>query len=354
MSRRVLVTGATGHLGNNLVRRLYAQGDEVRAGVRDLGRRAILDGVGCEVVHADLLDPASLQRALAGVEILYQVGAVFKHWAPNPERDIYQANLEGTRNIMGAAARAGVARVVYVSSLAAADHSRTPITGSGWNMNQGNLYYRSKVDAERFAWSLSRQHGLPMVAILPGAMIGPNCFNLTPTMKLLEMVFRGRLPADAGFKFNFVDVEDIAVASLLAAAHGRPGERYVLANKHSADIAEIVRIAQQECPEQDIKMPAKPPRAILYVAALLIEAIAKLKGSEPSLRRRYLQDFTAEEICDCSKARSHLGFAPRPASEALTRAFRWLATHGVPAAGADMRSADRRAIGRQSGPAARS
>jgi dihydroflavonol-4-reductase len=167
MGHRVLVTGATGHLGNNLVRRLYAQGDEVRAGMRDLGRRAILDGVGCEVVHADLLQPASLQRALDGVEVLYQVGAVFKHWAPNPERDIYQANLEATRNIMGAAARAGVRRVVYVSSLAAVDHSRMPITDSGWNTNRGNVYYRSKVDAEKFAWSLSRQHGVPMVAIIP-------------------------------------------------------------------------------------------------------------------------------------------------------------------------------------------
>jgi dihydroflavonol-4-reductase len=180
-----------------------------------------------------------------------------------------------------------------------------------------------------------------MVAILPRAMVGANCYNLTPTMKLLDMVFRGRLPADAGFKFNFVDVDDIAVASLRAAVHGRPGERYVLANKNSADIAEIVRIAREECPEQNIKMPAKPSRAILHVAALLIEAIAKLTGSEPSLRRRYLQDFTAEVICYCSKAHSHLGFTPRPASEALTRAFRWLATHGVAAAGAGMRSAPR-------------
>jgi hypothetical protein len=69
-----------------------------------------------------------------------------------------------------------------------------------------------------------------MVAILPGAMIGPNCFNLTPTMKLLEMIFRGRLPADAGFKFNFIDVIDVAAASVVAAVHGRPGERYLLAN----------------------------------------------------------------------------------------------------------------------------
>jgi dihydroflavonol-4-reductase len=347
MGHRVLVTGATGHLGNNLVRRLYAQGDEVRAGMRDMGRRAILDGVGCEVVHADLLQPASLQRALDGVQVLYQVGAVFKHWAPNSHRDIYQANLEGSRNIMGAAARAGVGRVVYVSSQVAADHSRVPTTGSGWNLNHRNVYYRSKVDAERFAWSLSRQHGLPMVAILPGAMIGPNCFNLTPTMKLLERVFDGRLLADVRFKFNFVDVEDVAAACVVAAVRGRPGERYLLANEHASDIAEIVRIAQQECPERDIKMPADLPRPILYLAALLIEAIAKLKGSEPSLQCRYLKDFIAEENIDCSKARSHLGFSPRSASEALTRAFWWLATHDQAATVAERRTADSGAIGRQ-------
>lgn len=328
-TKKVLVTGATGHLGNNLVRALCAQGHEVRAGVRDLGKRAILQDVGCKVVQLDLLEPASLLRALDGADVVYQVGAAFKHWARNPQRDIYQANLEGTRNVVEAAVRAGVGRMVYVSSLAAADRSRRPITESGWNADRGNIYFRSKVDSERLAWDLSRQHGLPIVAVLPSAIVGPNCFGSTPTMKLLQMVFSGRLPADAGFRFNFVDVEDVATACTLAAAYGRPGERYLLANEQAADIAEIVRIAQQECPQQNIKMPAEPPRALLYLAALLIEAVARMTRSEPSLRLRYLKDFTSEELCDCSKARSQLGFAPRPPAEALARAFHWLTTHGV-------------------------
>ncbi len=164
-----------------------------------------------------------------------------------------------------------------------------------------------------------------MVTVLPGAMVGPNCFRLTPTMAFLEMVLNGRLPADAGFKFNFIDVEDVAEACLLAAEHGRPGERYLLANERPSDISEIVRVAQAEYPQRNIRIPAQPPRAFLYLAALMIEAGAALRGREPSLQRRYLSDFTLEEVCDCAKARAQFGFAPRPPAEALARAFRWLA-----------------------------
>lgn len=326
-NKTVLVTGAAGHLGNNLVRALSGRGDRVRAGVREPRGSTALDAVDCEIVPLDLLQPASLRPALEGVDVLYQVGAVFRHWARDPERDIYRANLQGTRNVVEAALRAGVGRIVYVSSLGAADHASTPITESGWNADRGNVYYRSKVDSERLALDLCRREGLPLVTLLPGAMVGPNCFRLTPTMALLEMVLSGRLPADAGFKFNFVDVEDVAEACMLAAKHGRPGERYLLANERPSDIPEIVRVAQWEYPQQNIRMPARPPRALLYLAALAMEAGAALRGREPSLRRRYLSDFTQAEVCDCAKAHAQLGFAPRPPAEALARAFRWLAGH---------------------------
>ncbi|HEX9688877.1 MAG TPA: NAD(P)H-binding protein [Thermoanaerobaculia bacterium] len=162
MQSTSLVTGANGHLGNNLVRVLVGKGERVIAGVRNPAHADALRKLGSEVARVDLLDKASLLDAMRGVDVLYQVGAVFKHWAKDPERDIYHANLAGTRHALEAAAEAGVERVVYVSSLAALDHTRMPITETGWNANRSNVYYRSKTDSEWWprASSLrrSRQH----------------------------------------------------------------------------------------------------------------------------------------------------------------------------------------------------
>jgi dihydroflavonol-4-reductase len=111
-----LVTGANGHLGNNLVRALLDSGEQVRASVRDTTNTAPFEGLDCEIVQADLMDKDSLLHALEGVDTLYQVAAVFKHWARDPQRDIIEPNLQGTRNVLEAAAEKKVRRVVYVSS----------------------------------------------------------------------------------------------------------------------------------------------------------------------------------------------------------------------------------------------
>lgn len=204
MPTKSLVTGANGHLGNTLVRLLVSRGEHVIAGIRNAQHRNILDSLGGTTVRADLLDRSSLAAALQGVEVLYQVGAVFKHWAPNPERDIYAANMNATRNVLEAAAHAGVRRVVYVSSLAALDRARVPINESSWNPDRSNIYFRSKTDAEKLAWDLAEKHRLNMVSVLPGAMIGRNCLTPTPTMALLTSVIEDKLPVNPGFFFNFM------------------------------------------------------------------------------------------------------------------------------------------------------
>ncbi|MHB1280766.1 MAG: NAD-dependent epimerase/dehydratase family protein [Acidithiobacillus sp.] len=140
MQNTVLVTGANGHLGNNLVRVLLGKGEKIVAGIRNPANRAALADLECDITQIDLLDRSSLVKAMTGVSVLYQVGAVFKHWAKDPEREIYQANLQGTRNALEAAAEAGVRRIVYVSSLGALDRSRTPITETTWNPVTSNVY----------------------------------------------------------------------------------------------------------------------------------------------------------------------------------------------------------------------
>ena len=325
MKNTVLVTGANGHLGNNLVRALVGKGEKVVAGIRNPANRKALAGVECDITPIDLLDRSSLAKGMVGVNVLYQVGAVFKHWAKNPEREIYQANLQGTRNALEAAAEAGVQRIVYVSSLGVLDRSRITITETTWNPVRSNIYFRSKTDSEKLAWELAEKLGLELVSVLPGAMIGENCFGMTPTMALFRTILDGKLPVNPGFFFNFVDVADIAEGCWLAATRGRPGERYLLANENCTGIEEIIRIAQHEFPDRGIKIPPTPPRALLRLLVSLMEGVSKIRGVEPELQRNYLTEFSIRESCDISKARRELGFNPKPPREVIVNTLRYVA-----------------------------
>src|SRR5215467_14144582 len=137
-----LATGANGHLGNNLVRLLINKGIPVRASVRNIRNKEAFSGLNCEVVQADITDKQSLIRALEGVETFYAVGAVFKLWARDPKKEIYDVNLAGTKNIVEAAKEAGVKRIVYISSIAALNYQKLPTNESyGYNPERRNWYY---------------------------------------------------------------------------------------------------------------------------------------------------------------------------------------------------------------------
>jgi dihydroflavonol-4-reductase len=329
MSQRVVVTGANGHLGNTLVRTLIAGGDDVVAAVRAESACPALAGLPCRIAAVELSDERTMVPVFGGAQTVYLAGAVFKHWAREPAREIYQANLDAARRALEAAARCHVRRVVFVSSIAAADHSRLPIAGEGWNADTSNLYYRSKADSERLAWALAARYGVNMVSVLPGAMVGPRCFRDTPTMALLRLVLDGKFFFDPGFHFNFVDVREVASACVRAAEFGRAGERYLLANEMCTSTRELAEIARLCFPERRIPQPRALPRRVLELAASSAELWAKLTGTTPTLQRSFLSVFTSPERCDIGKARRELGFAPSAPALALERAFSELAAQSA-------------------------
>jgi len=143
MTNICLVTGANGHLGNNLVRALLDKGEKVQASVRNVNYLEPFEGLDCEVVYADLLDRESISKATKGVDTLYQVAAVYKILAKNPEEEILRVNLEGTKNVLEIAAEQSVSKVVYVTSTAALDHSSVPMAETSWNSDFSNPYYQS-------------------------------------------------------------------------------------------------------------------------------------------------------------------------------------------------------------------
>ena len=320
MNTLSLVTGANGHLGNTLVRALLDRGQQVRAGVRDPDRCAALNGLDCQVVCAELLDPDSLRKALQGVDVLYQVAAVFKHWAKNPHAEIVDVNVQGTRNVLRAAAEAGVRRVVYVSSVAAVGHNGQRLDENSWNSDQTNPYYRSKILSERVAWETAQAHDLPMVAVLPSAIIGPHATRLTDTMGFLAAVLTRKLVLDPNFYFNFVDVRDVADGLIRAAEKGRPGQRYILANQRASSLVEVIEALNTLRP--GYRLPRRAPKALLLLIAWLQEQRARYTGQPAELLLSQVQMFYGVLQVYCiDKAINELGYQPRSPQNALKQAF---------------------------------
>lgn len=325
IKKTALVTGANGHLGFNLVKTLLNKNYKVIAGVRSLERSEHLKELNCEIRTIDLLNEKSLINNLKDADVLFQVAANFNHWAKNPEKEIYNANLLGTKNVLTAASINNFKKVVYVSSLGAANRLEVPITEKGWNSSQKNIYFKSKVDSEKLAWELAKKLSIDMVSVLPGAMIGGDCYNLTPTMKLLSTILNNKLSGDPQFYFNFVDVEDVALACIIASEKGRSGERYLLANEECTSVVQIVKIAQSNFPERKIKTPPVPPEIIFKSVVYISELLSNIRGVEPELQSNFISEFRIKETCNIEKARSELGFNPKSPQISIEKALKSLA-----------------------------
>ena len=325
MTKLNLVTGANGHLGNNLVRALLERGETVRASVRNPKDTLPFEGLDCEIVQADLMDKDSLTRALEGVDTLYQVAAVFKHWALDPQKEIIEPNLQGTRNILEAAAEQGVRRVVYVSSEVTLDDRILPMTESTWRTEfHNNPYVQSKTESEQLAWQLAEELDLDMVSVLPGAIIGPHCFRLTPTMRYLQQALNGEVFVDVNFPLTFVDAHDLAAGMIAAAEKGRRGERYLLVTEEPVRTRELIDLVRERNP--DVKMPPRVPKFLLQGMSSAMEFASKITGKQPLLLRSQVELFYGVAARkDISKARIELGFDPRDPETTIRETLDYLA-----------------------------
>ncbi len=323
-----LVTGANGHLGNNLVRALLAGGHRVRASVRNLQNREPFEGLEGDIVQADLLDKDSLLRACEGVQTLYQVAAVMRHWARDPEAEIIRPSVEGTRNVLEAAAAKGVERIVYVSSEITLGSHDPPIDESSWRGEYfGNPYARAKTESERLALKLADELDLDLVSTLPGTIVGPHCFRLTPTMGYLRQAIDGDVFLDINLCFNFVDARDVAAGMIAAAEKGRTGQRYLLATEEAVSNHRLLELAQEF--NREVKMPPKAPRLALMAVAGAMELGARITGREPRMLRSQVKIFYGNERrMDLTKARTELGYAPRDPETAIRAAFEYLEARG--------------------------
>ncbi|RXF70272.1 hopanoid-associated sugar epimerase [Hansschlegelia zhihuaiae] len=324
----VLLTGASGFVGAAVARALLRRGYKVRAMARASSPRTNLADLDAEIVVGDLLDRASLDRAMAGVARLCHVAADYRIWAPDPE-EIVRNNLAGTRNLMEAALAAGVERIVYTSSVATlrpdpagvADESRPAAPDQAVG-----AYKRSKVEAERMVERMVAERGLPAVIVLPSTPIGPRDVRPTPTGRIVVEAASGRMPAFVESGLNLVHVDDVAEGHVLALERGRIGERYILGGQDvslRAMLATIARLAGRRAPTISL------PRAPLFPLAWVNERMARLTGREPFLTLDGLRMAAHAMYFSSAKAQNELGYSARPYEAGLKDAIDWFRREGM-------------------------
>jgi dihydroflavonol-4-reductase len=321
-----LVTGANGHLGNNLVRLLLSKNKKVRATARNIRNKEPFKGLDCEVVQADITDRESLKKAFQGITNLYAVGANFSMWAKDPKTEIYDNNVQGTQNVFDIAKECGIKNIVYVSSVASLDFTSLPANiDNGYNKDRRNWYYNSKNDSDKLAIELGEKYGIRTVVILPSAMIGSEAYKLSYSNNLVYQILKGEIPVDTNVTLNWVDVKDVAFGAYKAMLKGNNGERYILSNEQHTTLQESVKIASELYPELKLKTPKKVPKWLLYSVAGLMEFASKISGQEPQLQRHYLDMFYGlKQDYDITKSKVELGFNPKPSKKALIDALEYL------------------------------
>jgi len=328
MSRPVLVTGANGFIGSAVARQLLAAGYPVRVLVRRGSRLDNLHGLEVETCLGDVREPDTLDPAVHGCRAVFHVAADYRLWVRDPAA-MYATNVGGTHNVLAAAARAGVERLVYTSSVAtlgpASDGEAADEDTPARIADMIGDYKRSKYMAEQLLQSLARQIGVDVVVVNPSAPVGWRDLRPTPTGRVIVDAARGRLPAYVDTGLNVVHVDDVAAGHVLAYERGAAGRRYVLGgdNLTLAEIlAAVARLAGRAPPRLCL------PHAALVPAAYLAEGWARLTGRSPALTLDSLRMSRKKMYCSSRRAREELGYRPRPAQSALEDAVRWFQAHG--------------------------
>jgi dihydroflavonol-4-reductase len=337
MPRTILVTGATGFTGGNLARRLAAQGDRVRALVRDAARADSLMAGGIDVRVGELTSLNDVIAAARGCDQIHHIAAVFRT-AGHPDSYYREVNIGGVENVLEAARRVGCERLVHCSTGGVHGHIARPPASETYPFGPGDIYQRTKLEGELAAQAAARR-GQPVTIVRPGPIYGEGDLRF---LKLYRAVARGVfvMIGSGTPKLHMVHIDDLVDGILLCSTSPAAlGEVFILAGPEAPTLNEIVRhiahalgVAQPRW-----RIPVWPVKA----AGALCELVCVPLRIEPPLHRRRVAFFTHHREFDCSKAGRLLGYAPkvRPA-EGIRRVAAWYRAAGYlrPAAPAATRA----------------
>ena len=318
-----LVIGANGFLGSHVTRQLVADGHQVRAMVRPNANTIGIDDLSVTRFVGDIWDNDTLREAMAGVDDVYYCVVDTRGWLRDPA-PLFHTNVDGTRNVLEVAKDAGLRKFVFTSSYVTVGRRR------GHRASEDDViagergltpYVRSRLQAENIVLQYAKEHGLPAVAMCVSTTYGGGDWGRTPHGAIIAGAAFGKLPfVMSGIELEAVGVDDAARAMILAAEHGRVGERYLISEKMISN-AEVVRIAAEAAgtppPTKSIPLP------VSYALAIAGSVKAKLRGTDEQLSLGSLRLMRAEAPVDHSKASRELGWEPKPVEESIREAARF-------------------------------
>ncbi len=327
---RALVTGANGHVGSNLVRDLLDHGWDVVPFVRKSSDLTGLSGLDLQMRYGDILDKESVDAAMEDFDCVFHTAAVYRVWAKDPA-EIIRPALEGSEHVIAAAGAKGVKRVVYTSSVVAVgpSSSDTPRTAEDWNEGYESPYVTAKTDAERASHRLADEHGVEMVVVNPGLVLGQLDYRITPSTEGFAAIVSGEGQYLVGGT-NAVSVRDVATGHRLAAEKGRPGERYILAGPDNVSTKDYhLKVdALTGSSSQDLTWA---PSFVPHVMAFFMEMGAGITGGKPKFTRAMIRDYTTNPYWwfDIEKSRTELGYEPMGLDEVIAESVSWLVHIGA-------------------------
>jgi len=324
---RALVTGASGFTGGHLARTLAARGDAVSALLRAPGpTSAGLSDAGVTIVAGDIRDPAALHRATAGVDVVYNIAAIYRQ-AGLPDAQYRAVNAAAVGALVEAAARNGVARVVHCSTVGVHGDVERPPANEDAPLRPGDVYQETKLEGERLAREAAERAGIEVTIVRPSGIYGPGDRRL---LKLFRGVVHRQWVTfgDGRIFYHLTYIDDLVDGFRACATHAAAANRtYILAGPEVTTLNELVELVAFEAgvPAPRTHLTVWPVRA----AAALCEAVCAPLGIEPPLHRRRVEFFTKSRAFDITRARTEIGFDPRVGlREGIRRTLDWYRQHG--------------------------
>ena len=325
---RVFITGATGFVGGHVARQYAAEGASLRLLTRQTSRLDSLSGIEAEMVKGDLREPEKLRTAITGCDALIHVAADYRLWVRDPKQ-MYAANVDGTRELLKLAREVGVPRVVYTSSVATMGfksdgtivNEETPVSLA----DMIGHYKRSKFLGEQEAIKAART-GQHVMILNPTTPIGPGDAKPTPTGRIIVDFLNKKFPAYVDTGLNLVDVAEVARMHLVALDRGTPGERYILGGENLT----LKQILDRMSAITGLPSPTrKVPHSVAMTFAFFDETITgKLRGKEPRATVEAVRMGKKMMFACSTKAERDLGFKIVPIYPALRAAIDWFIAHG--------------------------
>ena len=320
----VLVTGATGFTGSHLARTLASRGHQVRAFQRDATRNTAAPGI--EVAVGDLRDRAALATAVTGIDVVYHIAAIYRQ--AGVSREAYRAvNVTAAGELVEAAARAGVRRVVHCSTVGVHGDIQHPPANEDAPLRPGDIYQKTKLEGEQVVREAGARLGLEVTIARPSGIYGPGDRRL---LKLFRGVARRRwITLGRGrIYYHLTYIDDLVEGFRLCGEHPAAANRtYILAGGEVTTLNELVAIAAGAAgvPVPRLHLPAWP----FWLAGAACEAICGPFAIEPPIYRRRVDFFTKSRAFDISRAQRELGYAPQVGlRDGVTRTIEWYRAHG--------------------------